>query len=113
MVKELAEHFDAGERLGEYPYEMLDENKWLARATGWTASSSTCRPNERVPSKALAARLLERLRPHAEDLGAAEALDGVQDLLDRGTGAHRQVGRLRGQPRPARGHARESEATAP
>jgi carboxylate-amine ligase len=34
MVKELAEHFDEGKRLSRYPYEMLDENKWLAARHG-------------------------------------------------------------------------------
>ena len=34
MVKELAEHFETGEQLGAYPYEMLDENKWLAARHG-------------------------------------------------------------------------------
>src|SRR3954465_762089 len=30
MVHELAEHYEAGTRLAEYPWQMLDENKWLA-----------------------------------------------------------------------------------
>src|SRR3954463_4774964 len=30
LVKELCEHFEAGRRLSTYPYEMLEENKWLA-----------------------------------------------------------------------------------
>ena len=34
MVKELAEHFDSGQQLSRYPYEMLDENKWLAARHG-------------------------------------------------------------------------------
>src|SRR5579875_3205714 len=34
MVKELAEHFDAGKQLSTYPHEMLDENKWLAARHG-------------------------------------------------------------------------------
>src|SRR6476620_11259463 len=34
MVKELCEHFEAGKRLSRYPYEMLDENKWLAARHG-------------------------------------------------------------------------------
>src|SRR3954453_2536047 len=29
MVKELAEHYEAGEQLTDYPWQMLDENKWL------------------------------------------------------------------------------------
>jgi carboxylate-amine ligase len=43
MVKELCEHFEAGGELSRYPYEMLDENKWLAAGTGSRASSSTSR----------------------------------------------------------------------
>ena len=91
MVKELAEHYDAGIPLTEYPWQMLDENKWLAARHGMDGELVDLPTSERVTSKALAARLLERLRPHAEELGAADALDGVQDLLDRGTGAHRQI----------------------
>ena len=34
MVKELAEHYEAGKELSRYPYEMLDENKWLAARHG-------------------------------------------------------------------------------
>jgi len=91
MVKELAEHFEAGKPLGDYPWQMLDENKWLAARHGMDGELVDLPSSERVASKVLANRLLERLRPHAEDLGAAGELDGVQDLLDRGTGAHRQI----------------------
>ncbi|MCW3010162.1 MAG: carboxylate-amine ligase, partial [Solirubrobacterales bacterium] len=89
MVKELAEHYDAGAPLTDYPFQMLDENKWLAARHGMDGELVDLPTNQRITSKALAQRLLERLRPHAEDLGAADALDGVQDLLDRGTGAQR------------------------
>src|SRR5204862_1713138 len=34
LVKELCEHYEAGKRLSRYPYEMLDENKWLAARHG-------------------------------------------------------------------------------
>jgi glutamate---cysteine ligase / carboxylate-amine ligase len=90
MVKELAEHFDAGERLSDYPWEMLDENKWLAARHGLEGELVDLPSDARVATKELVRRLLDRLRPHAEDLGAADALDAVEDLLARGTGAHRQ-----------------------
>ena len=49
-------------------------------------------PNaERVGSRALAKRLVDRLRGHAEDLGSGAELDGIQDLIDRGNGAARQI----------------------
>ena len=91
MVKELCEHFDSGEPLGSYPWQMLDENKWLAARHGLDGELVDLPSSDRVSTKALARRLLERLRPHAEDLGSAAELDGITDLLERGNGASRQV----------------------
>ncbi len=34
LVKELCEHFESGKPLSKYPFEMLDENKWLAARHG-------------------------------------------------------------------------------
>ena len=34
LVHELCEHFDEGSQLSSYPFEMLDENKWLAARHG-------------------------------------------------------------------------------
>src|SRR5438309_4663550 len=34
VVKELGEHFDAGKKLSRFPYEMLDENKFIAARHG-------------------------------------------------------------------------------
>jgi carboxylate-amine ligase len=91
MVKELSEHYDAGKRLSEYPWQMLDENKWLAARYGLDAEVVDLPSNERVTTKALTRRLLERLEPHAADLGSADALDGIRDLLGHGNGASRQI----------------------
>jgi len=90
MVKELSEHYDAGTTLADYPFEMLDENKFLAARHGMEGELVDLPTNNRIGSKDLARRLLDRLREHAEDLGSAGDLDGVEDLLSRGTGAHRQ-----------------------
>jgi carboxylate-amine ligase len=91
MVKELSEHFEAGQELAHYPWQMLDENRWLAARHGLEGELVDLPSSERVPAKALARRLLERLRPHAEELGAAGALEGIEDLLARGNGAARQL----------------------
>ena len=56
-----------------------------------TASSSTCPGSDRVATKALARRLVDRLREHAQDLGSADELDGIEDLMRHGNGAERQV----------------------
>jgi glutamate---cysteine ligase / carboxylate-amine ligase len=91
MVKEMAEHFEAGKRLSRYPYEMLDENKWLAARHGLDAALVDLPKTDRVDAKDLTRRLMERLRPHAEELGSAEEFDGLLDLVDNGNGASRQL----------------------
>jgi carboxylate-amine ligase len=90
MVKELAEHFEAGKRLSRYPYEMLDENKWLAARHGLEGDLVDLPKQARVRTSELARRLVERLRPHSEELGSADELDCLDDLLENGNGASRQ-----------------------
>jgi carboxylate-amine ligase len=91
MVKELAEHYDEGKHLTDYPWQMLDENKWLAARHGLDGELVDLPTSDRVGSRTLAKRLLERLRGHAQDLGSAGELEGIQDLIDKGNGASRQV----------------------
>ena len=91
MVKELAEHFDSGDQLSRYPYEMLDENKWLAARHGMEGELVDLPSRDRVRTKELARRLVDRLRGHAQDLGSADALEGVDDLLENGNGGARQL----------------------
>jgi carboxylate-amine ligase len=91
MVKELCEHFEAGGTLGVYPWQMLDENKWLAARHGLDGELVDLPSRERVATKALARRLLDRLREHAQDLGSAAELEAIDDLLARGNGAQRQM----------------------
>jgi glutamate---cysteine ligase / carboxylate-amine ligase len=91
MVKELAEHYDEGKQLSRYPYEMLDENKWLAARHGLSGSLVDLPDRSRVPVPELAQRLIERLRPHAEELGSAAEFDELEDILEKGNGASRQV----------------------
>jgi carboxylate-amine ligase len=91
LVKELCEHFDSGRELSRYPFEMLDENKWLAARHGLDGELVDLPKAERVPTRALAQRLLDRMREHCTDLGCVDDLAAVEDLLARGNGAHRQV----------------------
>jgi glutamate---cysteine ligase / carboxylate-amine ligase len=90
MVKELAEHFEAGKTLARYPYEMLDENKWLAARHGLEGELVDLPERRMVSAKELARRLYDRLREHAQDLGSADELEGIQDILHHGNGAQRQ-----------------------
>ena len=91
MVSELCEHFESGEPLSEYSWQMLDENKWLAARHGLDAQLVDLPTAERISARDLAVRLLERLAPHAEQLGSTAELEGIDDLLARGTGSQRQL----------------------
>ena len=91
MAKELGEHFEAGKQLSRYPFEMLDENKWLAARHGLEGELVDLPSRERVSTKALARRLVDRMRGHAEDLGSADELAAIEDLIDHGNGGARQL----------------------
>ncbi len=91
MVRELAEHFASGHELGTYPWQMLDENRWLAARDGLHAELVDLPSSDRVTVKALTRRLLDRLRGHAQDLRSEAELEGVVDILERGNGAQRQL----------------------
>jgi carboxylate-amine ligase len=91
LVKELSEHFEEGRELSRYPFEMLDENKWLAARHGLEGELVDLPGSERVQTRALARRLLDRMRGHCQDLGSGAELAAVEDLLERGNGAARQV----------------------
>jgi glutamate---cysteine ligase / carboxylate-amine ligase len=91
MVKELSEHYEAGKQLSEYPYEMLDENKWLAARHGLDGELIDLPGQERVATRELARRVIDRVREHAQDLGSVNEFDALGELLERGNGAARQL----------------------
>jgi carboxylate-amine ligase len=91
LVKELCEHYDAGGELSSYPFEMLDENKWLSARHGLEGEIVDLPTADRVSTRSLARRLLDRMREHCQELGSDGELDAVEDLLQRGNGAARQV----------------------
>jgi carboxylate-amine ligase len=91
LVRELSEHFESGQRLSRYPHEMLDENKWLAARHGLEGELVDLPSSDRVSTRALARRLIDRMREYCQDLGSDSELEAVEDLLARGNGASRQV----------------------
>jgi glutamate---cysteine ligase / carboxylate-amine ligase len=91
IARELSEHYEAGTPLSRYPFEMLDENKWLAARHGLDGELVDLPTYERVPTRELARRLIDRIRDHCVDLGSLHELEAVEDLLERGNGAARQV----------------------
>ena len=43
-----------------------------------------------VPAREIARHLVERLTPHAQDLGCEAELEGVLEIVEGGTGSQRQ-----------------------
>jgi glutamate---cysteine ligase / carboxylate-amine ligase len=95
MAKELCEHHAAGQPLGDFPAELLEENKWLAARHGIHGDMIDLPSSDRIPSAELARRLVERLRPHARELGSESELEGILELVESGTGADRQIAQWR------------------
>jgi carboxylate-amine ligase len=90
LVKLLTERVQAGEPPVEEPWEVIDENRWLAARHGLDAELLDQRAGARRPVRDRIAELLEELHPHATELGCERQLEGVEDLLRAGNGAIRQ-----------------------
>lgn len=91
LVRLLVEDFRGGRVPTEAPWEILDENRWLAARHGLSAELYDLPSGRARPARELAVELLGALAPHAEDLGCERELEGVEDLLRAGTGAQRQL----------------------
>ena len=109
MVKELAEHFDAGGSSARTRGRCSTRTSGWPPATGSRASSSTCPPASASPPRRWrgGCSTAARARPGPRLGGRARG--------DRRPARPRQrrpapAGRLRGQPRPARGHGRDRRA---
>ena len=89
LVKRLSEEWREGAPVPDPPWEILDENRWLAARHGLEAELLDA-DGARRGVRALTAELLESLAPHAAELGCSAELEGVEDLLRAGNGALRQ-----------------------
>jgi carboxylate-amine ligase len=93
LVKLLSEQYEAGEEIPSYHRILTSENKWLAARYGLEApvmDLATGRRN-RVPVSRLVRRTVNQIRPHARELGSERELEGVLDILSRGSSAERQL----------------------
>ncbi len=92
LVKHYSELFDRGEEIPSYHRILTSENKWLAARYGLNAPVMdllTGRRN-RVPVAQLVRRMLRNLDGHARELGSERELEGVREIVARGSSAERQ-----------------------
>src|SRR6266576_4490569 len=90
LVKLLTEEFSHPAGLPDPPWEVLDENRWLAARHGLEAELVDHVSASRVSARGLTESLPKELAPHAQELGCERELEGIGDLLRRGNGAMRQ-----------------------
>ena len=73
-----------------YHEAMAAENKYRAARHGMDATFYDDREKTSVPARDAARNLVEQLKPHAQDLDCEDALGGVLDIVEGGTGSQRQ-----------------------
>jgi carboxylate-amine ligase len=92
VAKSALEDVAAGHPPRSHHRMLVAENKWLAGRYGVEAGLLDIASGSGVKIRAddLARRRLKELAPHARELGCWDALQGVESILARGTGAMRQ-----------------------
>ena len=93
LVKQLCEHYETGKEIPSYHRILTSENKWLAARYGLEAPvmDLTSGNRNRVPVSRLIRRTVRELRPHAQELGSDRELDGILEILARGSSSDRQL----------------------
>ena len=90
LVKLLVEDSPGGGAAVDPPWEVLDENRWLAARHGLDAELLDPQTGRRSGVRDLVSSLYERLVPHAQELGCARELEGIIEMLRGGNGALQQ-----------------------
>jgi len=91
LAHRYSEDFESGEPLVEVPTELIDDNKVRAALRGLEGELIDLPRRRHAPAAELAHEMVEDLRSDARALGCEEALLGLRDLIDSGTGARRQL----------------------
>lgn len=93
LVASLLDDIERGQPPVVYHRALIAENKWSAARHGLEAPLMDLAAGRRirVPAHQLARRRLRQLKPHAKALGCADCLQGIERILQLGTGADRQV----------------------
>jgi glutamate---cysteine ligase / carboxylate-amine ligase len=88
LTARIARALDEGEPLPNLPHRLIEENFWRAIRHGPSGELIDFELGEPIPARARLERLVEWVRPVAEELGAAEWL-----AIPERNAAERQIGR--------------------
>jgi carboxylate-amine ligase len=86
----VAHALEESEPRGPYNRDLAEENRWRASRHGMDAGFYDDATDTTVPARDVARDLVERLTPHAQDLGCEAELEGVLEIVEGGTGSQRQ-----------------------
>ena len=86
----VAHALEAPEPRGPYNKDLAEENKWRASRHGMDATFYDAEGDTTVPARDVARDLVEKLNPHAQDLGCETELESVLEIVEGGTGSRRQ-----------------------
>jgi carboxylate-amine ligase len=90
-----------------YPALLINENRWRAMRYAYDAGLLDLGRQRVVPFGELINEIIELVREDAAALGCTEEIEGLTEILARGTSAHRQ---LRTYEEAVRSGASEHEA---
>ncbi|HEY7150209.1 MAG TPA: carboxylate-amine ligase [Solirubrobacterales bacterium] len=91
LAHRMSSLYDTNQPLIEYPTELVDDNKVRAAIRGMNSDLIDFWRGEQVPAERIVRGVLAEVASHAEELGCADELGVVGDLLGDNTGAHRQL----------------------
>ena len=75
----------------EYPHELIDDNKVRAAVVGIEGELIDFDQGLEVPAEEMTLGVIEDLRESARELGCEDELARLNDLVENGTGARRQL----------------------
>jgi carboxylate-amine ligase len=79
------------QRWRSYPQLLIGENRWRAMRYSFDAGLLDLGRQRVVPCSDLVEELIELVREDAQALGCVAEIDGLREILVRGTSAHRQL----------------------
>lgn len=91
LAHRLAMRYDDGVPSVEHPWELIDDNKVRAALVGIEGRLIDFDRGIEVEGAEMLTAVIEDLREHAQELGCEDELAGLVDLVERGTGARRQL----------------------
>jgi carboxylate-amine ligase len=91
LARRLALEYEDGVPSIEYPHELIDDNKVRAAVVGIEGELIDFDQGLEVPAEEMTLGLIEDLRGCARELGCEDELVHLNDLVENGTGARRQL----------------------